>query len=113
LDKPESPINNNPATVATSENTNSEEINAQTGVLEWTELAKYFARGVVIKVDPGLDLVEVAHSMSEDNTTQIQQWLTAGSISRASDEDAKNWNRDNQQFWSVVAAPWVLVQEKG
>ena len=91
----------------------SEEINQQTGVLEWKELEKYFARGVVIRVDAGLDLVAVAHSMSIDNTSQMQKWLDAGSVQRASDEDARAWNRDNPHFWCVVVAPWVLVQKKG
>ena len=91
----------------------SEEINQQTGVLDWKELEKHFARGVVIRVDASLDLVEVAHSMSLDNTSQMEQWLAAGSICRASDEDARQWNRDNPQFWCVVVAPWVLVQKKG
>jgi len=82
-------------------------------VLEWTELVKHFARGVVIRVDAGLDLVAVAHSMSLDNTAEMQQWLNAGSVRRASDEDAREWNRENPQFWCVVVAPWVLVQKKG
>ena len=90
-----------------------EEINKETGVLNWQELAKHFARGVVICVDAELDLVEVAHSMSVDDTEQMQQWLERGSIHRASDADAQAWNRDNPQFWCVVVAPWVLVQKKG
>ena len=90
-----------------------EEINQQTGVLEWKKLEKHFARGVVIRVDAGLDLVTVAHSMSLDNTSEMEQWLSAGSVRRASDEDAREWNQDNPQFWCVVVAPWVLVQKKG
>ena len=27
------------------------------------------------------------------------------------DEDAKRWEQNKQTFWSVVVAPWVLVQE--
>lgn len=91
----------------------TEEINKETGVLNWQELAKHFARGVVICVDAELDLVEVAHSMSIDNTDQMQNWLNKGVIHRASDEDAQEWNRNNPQFWCVVVAPWVLVQKKG
>ncbi len=91
----------------------TQEINQQTGVIDWQELAKHFARGVVIRVDVGLDLVKVAHSMSIDDKPQMQQWLDSGTIRRASDDDARQWTQDNPQFWCVVVAPWVLVQKKG
>ncbi len=90
-----------------------EELNAQTGVLGWQELVKHFARGVLVNVDPELDLVKVAHSMSTDNTEQIQQWLERGTVRRATDDDARQWNEDTPQFWSVVVAPWVLIQKQG
>jgi len=32
-------------------------------------------------------------------------------VSRASTEDAIVWNAQQSQFWAVVAAPWVLIQE--
>ncbi len=91
----------------------SAEINQQTGVIDWQELTKHFARGVVVRVDAGLDLVKVAHSMSIDDKTQMLQWLDSGTIRRASDDDARQWTEDNPQFWCVVVAPWVLVQKKG
>jgi len=69
------------------------EINQQTGVIDWQELVKHFARGVVIRVDADLDLVKVAHSMSLDDKAQMQQWLDAGSIRRASDDDARGWTQ--------------------
>ena len=62
-----------------------EEINQQTGVIDWQELVKHFARGVVIRVDAGLDLVKVAHSMSLDDKTQMQHWLNRRSIRPATD----------------------------
>jgi len=89
-----------------------EEINQQTGLIDWQELVRHFARGVVIRVDAGLDLVKVAHSMSMDDKARMQHWLNAGTVRRASDDDARNWTRDKPQFWCVAVSPWVLVQEK-
>lgn len=91
----------------------TQEINKQTGLIDWQELAKHFARGVVVRVDAELDLVNVAHSMSMDDKTRMQQWLDSGTIRRASDNDAREWSKDNPEFWCVVVAPWVLVQKKG
>lgn len=86
-------------------------LNAETGKLTWRELERHFARGVVIRVDGELDLVEVALCMGRDDRPAIEQWLNSGKIDRASAEDATDWNRRDPLFWAVVVAPWVLVQE--
>jgi hypothetical protein len=83
----------------------------ETAPMDWPELARWFARGVVVVAQPGLDLVEVAASLAENDQEHLQDWVEAGQIRRALDSDAKRWNAANQQFWAVVVAPWVLVQE--
>ena len=84
---------------------------AESGQLGWAELVRYFARGVVIKVDPSLDLIEVGQCMASDNSEQLQQWLDASLMARASDDDARAWTAKEPQFMALVTAPWVLVQE--
>jgi hypothetical protein len=86
-------------------------LNAETGKLTWSELERHFARGVVIKVAGDLDLVEVALAMSHDDKSVVESWLTQGRIARAATEDAIAWHAQQSQFWAVVAAPWVLIQE--
>ncbi len=86
-------------------------LNAETGRLGWKELERHFARGVVIKVAPGMDLVEVALSVARDDQAAIAAWLAAGRIQRASSEDASGWHECDARFWAVVTAPWVLAQE--
>lgn len=87
------------------------QLNGETGKLDWNELARHFARGVVIQVAQDLDLVEVAASFVKDDKTAMEAWLAAGQIARASTEDAIDWNMRQPIFWAVVTAPWVLVQE--
>lgn len=86
-------------------------LNAETGRLGWPELARHFARGVVIAVTSDLDLVEVAAAMVQDRSEEIETWNRAGQLRRASDEDARDWDEQATVFWAVVVAPWVLVQE--
>ena len=88
-------------------------LNAQTGKLTWPELTRYFARGVVVCVDPSEDLLEVAVSIVADALTTIEQLHQGGRMHRATDQDAVRWQRSNPVFWAVVVAPWVLVQESG
>lgn len=86
-------------------------LNLETGRLSWPELQRHFARGVVITLDPELDLVEVAARFAEDDREHVGAWLEQGRISRASDADARRWSGSSPDFWAIVVAPWVLVQE--
>jgi len=95
-----------------AEPTLAERLNAETGVIEWSELVRHFARGVVIHVSGDLDLITAATCLIEDNAAQLKQWSDNGQVRRASDDDARDWTQREPQFWCVVTAPWVLVQEK-
>ncbi|MDD5033557.1 MAG: DUF2288 domain-containing protein [Methylococcaceae bacterium] len=88
-------------------------LNLESGKLDWGETERHFARGVVVKVAAELDLVEVAAAMAEDDKAVVARWLEHGQIARASSEDAIRWNAAQSEFWAVVVAPWVLVQEIG
>lgn len=101
----DNPINDSELTVDTK-------LNLETAIIDWAELVRHFARGVVIKVEVGTDLIEVAECLSRDDTEQLKKWLDEQSVARASDDDARDWTGRAPQFWCVVTAPWVLVQEK-
>lgn len=88
-----------------------EKLNLETGRMDWPSLARHFARGSVIKVSEGLDLVEVATAVANDDKPAVEAWLASGQIVKASVEDAQAWNDRQTMFWAVVVAPWVLVQE--
>lgn len=87
-------------------------LNLETGVIGWSELVRHFARGVVINVSVQLDLVDAAACLARDDTDQLQCWLDADVVRRASDDDARDWTNREPDFWCIVTAPWVLVQEK-
>ena len=88
------------------------QLNGETAVITWSELVRHFARGVVIHVSLELDLVDTAECMTRDDVDTIKSWLDTGVLRRASDDDARDWTVREPEFWCVVTAPWVLVQEK-
>lgn len=99
-----------------TDNTSDEELlfhklNQETGKINWSELQRHFARGVVVIVDKELDLVKTARQISLDQDNAIQSLIDHSKIYRATDDDAIRWNENQQTFWAVVIAPWVLVQE--
>lgn len=85
-------------------------LNAQTAQIEWEELQRHFARGVVIKVAPELDLINVATRIIDDDKAAIEAWMASGQVANATDDDARAWTVTQPTFWAVVVAPWVLVQ---
>lgn len=89
-----------------------QEYHGQTARIAWHELQTYYARGSVVGVAQGLDLVEVAVQLGLDNTARFQQWIDSGQVAGVSEDQALRWYNDKAVLWAVVAAPWVLVQEK-
>lgn len=86
-------------------------LNLETAQLAWPELERHFARGVVIKVAAGMDLVEAALQVAENNAATVQAWLADGRIAKVEIADAEDWHARKAVFWGVVVAPWVLIQE--
>ncbi|MDH5444987.1 MAG: DUF2288 domain-containing protein [Gammaproteobacteria bacterium] len=88
----------------------ADKLNLETGKLSWPELQRHFARGMVIVVGTELDLIDVAIKLTEDDKAQFETWTAENKVWRAHDEDAIHWQETDPVFWSVVVAPWVLVQ---
>lgn len=85
----------------------------QTGKVQWHELQRAFAQGILHQVQGDQDLVAVAEAIVNDDAVQISAWLSEAKIRTVSDEQAKDWLQRDPLLWAVVAAPWVLVQERG
>jgi hypothetical protein len=86
-------------------------LNLETAQLAWPELERHFARGDVVRVAVGVDLIDAALLIAENNAAAAQAWLADGRMARADMRDAEDWHARQPQFWAVVVAPWVLVQE--
>ncbi len=87
-------------------------LNTETACISWPELERHFARGALMTVSPGLDLVQLGAHMIRDDKSIIDAWLETGGLRKTSDDDARVWSEGETELWAVVVAPWVLVQEK-
>ena len=84
----------------------------ETAAITWQELQPFFARGALLQVAGEADLVEVAVAVAEDDQTKVAAWLTSGQLAKMPAEQAQDWLEHDPDLWSVVVAPWVLVQER-
>jgi hypothetical protein len=87
-------------------------LNGETAKVSWTEMQRHHARGVVLRVAGELDLIDVAVAMAQDDGAAVGRWMQAGQLGKVSDEQARDWLARDPVLWSVVVAPWVLVQER-
>jgi hypothetical protein len=55
--------------------------------------------------------VRIADCLVRDQADELGVLYEEGALHRAMDEDAMRWEQCNSEFWAVVVAPWVLVQE--
>jgi hypothetical protein len=87
-----------------------QKLNHETAKIPWRDLQRFFAQGNAIAVGPGLDLLQVAVAVSEDQSGLVESWLQGGQLAKVSDEQALQWHDDDSLVWTVVVKPWVLVQ---
>ncbi len=86
-------------------------INSETAKIPWRELQRFFAAGKVMHLATGVDLVDAAYAMQQDDIEKVSAWAAAGQLGPVADEQARDWFERETSLWAVVVKPWVLVQE--
>ena len=84
----------------------------ETAEISWKELEPFFVKGALLWVDAGLDLIEAAEGMAEDNRDKVAAWLAAGSLGEVSATRALDLVERDPSLWAVVVSPWILIQER-
>ena len=90
----------------------SQKLHEQTALIAWKELQRFFAQGVVMWVDEDCDLVEIGTFIVDDQAKKIEALMASTKLAAASNVQAKNWFERDVSLWSLVVAPFVLVQER-
>ena len=89
-----------------------QKLHSETALIAWHELQRFFAQGVVIVISDSLNLVETAALFADDKADDISSLLNADAIAYPSNGQAQKWYDSDAVLWSVVVAPYVLVQEQ-
>ena len=89
-----------------------QKLHEETALIAWKELQRFFAQGVVMWVDRDCDLVEIGTFIAEDQTDEIEALMASSKFVAVSNEQAKKWFANDISLWSLVVAPFVLVQER-
>jgi hypothetical protein len=87
-------------------------LHEQTALIAWKDLQVFFAQGVVMWVDEDRDLVEIGTFIVDDQAKKIEALIASTKLAAVSNVQAKNWFERDASLWSLVVAPFVLVQER-
>jgi len=79
--------------------------------INYLEIQKFFAKGVILVVHKEVDLIDAAYKIYQDDADVIGEWMDSGRLVRAHDVHAKRWYAEKATLKAVTVAPWVLVQE--
>ena len=82
----------------------------ETARAPWNELQRFFAQGLVIQARDGVDMIDVAMTLAEDDRQRFEQYLASKEAGPVSDEQALLWINTDATVWTVVVKPWILVQ---
>jgi hypothetical protein len=83
------------------------------GPVYTSDLVAHLERDAVIVVDAGLSLIDCAVAIALDDKVKVADWLSAGAIRRATDDERAQWPSEPTREWiAVVVQPFVLVQTR-
>lgn len=88
-----------------------EKLFSETAQIKWQELQRFFAQGNLMLVAKDCNLVNVACHFAEDDRDRLLSMLDDGKVIQPSNDQARTWYEEDATLWSVVVAPFVLVQE--
>ncbi len=89
-----------------------EKLHSETAQISWLELQRFFAQGLVLNVEGSLDLVEVAMMFAQDQSNELAPFIESSKVVAPSNDQARDWFEKEVLLWSVVVAPFVLVQQR-
>jgi hypothetical protein len=87
-----------------------EKLHSETALMHWLDLQKFFAQGKILVVDRSLDLVEIGVLFADDLASQLEPHIQSELIVQPSNDLARSWYQGNIELWTVVVAPYILVQ---
>lgn len=78
----------------------------------WQDLRIHLQRDAIILVSADLDIVPVAVAVAEDDSRQVETWVTSGAIGKPSRQQLDDWEENlEKRFRMLIVQPFILVQE--
>lgn len=87
-----------------------EKLEKYSGDVDWHYLKPHYEAGVMLYVDPCLDLKTAGLALTQDDTDQVQSWLKSGDLVQPCDQHVEHWIETKTRFNAMIVRPFVLAQ---
>lgn len=84
----------------------------ETAQIQWFELERFFASGVLLRISSDMNLITVAEALAANQHEQVATWLSEQRLQKVEVEHAQDYLARDPELWAVVVAPWVVIQER-
>jgi len=88
----------------------AQKLNMETAKLSWKELEVFFAKGTLLQVATGKDLIATAELIASNNQEELEKLILSKKLEFATPEWIRNNCQPNTELWTLVVAPYVLCQ---
>jgi hypothetical protein len=88
----------------------SEKLEKYSGDVDWSYLRPHYENGVMLYVDPALDLKVAGLALAKDDKVQVQEWIKSGDLVQPCALHAEHWEKSGTRFIAMIVRPFVLAQ---
>lgn len=90
-----------------------EKLSEERAVTDWRSLGPHHERQCLFIVAGGVDLLDAAVAVAEDDSAAVAAWLAQGALARPTDDEAAAWaEAPDTRFEFLIAQPFVLAARR-
>ena len=80
--------------------------------VSWKELRVHLLRDALILVAAGLELIEAAVAVADDDKDRVADWIATGRIGKPTADQLKLWESEPEKlFRMLIVQPFILIQD--
>ena len=83
------------------------------GTVSWSWLRPHESRKILFQAAEGLDLVEVAIAVAEDQIVKVKSWLESEQLVQPTLKQVAKWEKSGGLFLGIIVKPYVFFKETG
>ena len=88
------------------------QLKQQIADIDWKDLIPHAQRDAIVIVNKPLDLIQVGCAIAEDNSQQVQNWISEQLVQKPTALQLSQWNENpTQRFQTIIVQPFVLICE--
>ena len=97
-------------TRAPSGETVRERLEGERAATDWRSLKPHHERGALFLVSGGVELLDAAVAIAEDDSAAVAGWLAQGALARPTDDEADRWTEEpDATFEFLIVQPYVVA----